>query len=146
MRNRHNSRKTPMILEDHIQHAHHYQEDSCSHDAWPFSDVGEVMDAIFDRRCAIVNMAVAYAGPAVVSECLPTGQERHYRLIQDRISRNLPEDWFHFIQPARKEGDRIQQNILEDLRSESNIILPPGADAELHGTTKRHGRRASVGT
>ena len=65
------------------------------------------MDAIFDRRCAIVNMAVAYAGPGVVSECLPTGQERHYRLIQDRISRNLPEDWSHFIQRARKEAGRI---------------------------------------
>lgn len=117
-----------MILEDHIQHAHHYQEDSCSHDAWPFSDVVEVIDAIFDRRCAIVNMAVAYAGRGVVSECLPTGQERHYRLIQDRISRNLPEDWSHFIQRARKEGDRIQQNLLEDLRSESDIILASGTD------------------
>ena len=104
------------------------------------------MDAIFDSRCAIVNMAVAYAGRGVVSECLPTGQERHYRLIQDRISRNLPEDWPHFIQRVRKEPGRIQQNLLEDLRSKSNIILPPGADAGLHGTTKRHGKRASVGT
>lgn len=87
-----------------------------------------MIEAIFDRRCTIVNMAVAYAGPGVVSECLPTGQERHYRLIQDRISRNLPEDWSHFIQRARKEGDRIQQNLLADLRSESDIILASGTD------------------